>query len=146
MLAVFRNQKSFSQSLRPPTAKHKIILFLKLWEVTLNMKVITQAIITVMNLCNFCMLLSLAVLSHEIPSFICKLDRLSNNEKFFLFLLAQWLTHGTTASSSSSGTCTTLTTTVSWTRMTSNVWLSATPSSRAKATGTRPPSRRTRRS
>merc|ERR1711879_620341 len=56
------------------------------------------------------------------------------------------LTLGTTASSSSSGTCTTLTTMVSWTRTTSNVWPFATPSSKAKVTGMRPLSRRTKRS
>merc|ERR1712038_703870 len=58
----------------------------------------------------------------------------------------QWLTLGTTVSSSSSGTCTTLTTTVSWTRTTLNAWPFATPSSRAKENGTMPLSRRTKRS
>merc|ERR1711997_451018 len=58
----------------------------------------------------------------------------------------QWLTHGITASSSSSGTCTTSTTTVSWIKTTSNAWPFATPSSKAKVTGTKPHSRRTRRS
>merc|ERR1711879_128053 len=56
------------------------------------------------------------------------------------------LTLGTTASSSSSGTCTTLTTMVSWTRTTSNVWPFETPSSKAKVTGMRQLSRRTKRS
>merc|ERR1712080_143262 len=46
----------------------------------------------------------------------------------------------------SSGTCTTLTTMVSWTRTTSNAWPFATPSSKAKVNGMRPLSRRTRRS
>merc|ERR1719384_784508 len=45
-----------------------------------------------------------------------------------------------------SGTCTTLTATVHWTKMTSNASPSATPSSRVRVTGTKPLSRRTRRS
>merc|ERR1712179_420790 len=58
----------------------------------------------------------------------------------------QWLTLGITVSSSSSGTCTTSTAMVLWTKTTLNVWLFATPSSRARVTGTRLPSKRTRRS
>merc|ERR1712004_848012 len=57
-----------------------------------------------------------------------------------------WLTLGTTASSSSSGTCTTLTAMVHWTRTTSNAWPFATPSLKARASGMRPLSRRTKRS
>merc|ERR1711974_110242 len=58
----------------------------------------------------------------------------------------QWLTLGITASSSSSGTCTTSMATVLWTRTILNVWPFVTPSSRARVTGTRLPSKRTRRS
>merc|ERR1712117_970606 len=58
----------------------------------------------------------------------------------------QWLTLGITVSSSSSGTCTTSTAMVLWTKMILNAWLFATPSSRARVTGTRLPSKRTRRS
>merc|ERR1711862_451537 len=57
-----------------------------------------------------------------------------------------WLTLGTTASSSSSGTCTTLTAMVHWTRTTSNAWPFVTPSLKARASGMRPLSRRTKRS
>merc|ERR1711974_217412 len=58
----------------------------------------------------------------------------------------QWLTLGITASSSSSGTCTTSMATVLWTRTILNVWPFVIPSSRARVTGTRLPSKRTRRS
>merc|ERR1712029_743960 len=58
----------------------------------------------------------------------------------------QWLTLGITVSSSSSGTCTTSTAMVLWTKTILNAWLFATPSSRARVTGTRLPSKRTRRS
>merc|ERR1712029_292072 len=58
----------------------------------------------------------------------------------------KWLTLGTTASSSSSGTCTTLTAMVHWTRTTSNAWPFVTPSLKARASGMRPLSRRTKRS
>merc|ERR1711862_778945 len=57
-----------------------------------------------------------------------------------------WLTLGTTASSSSSGTCTTLTAMVHWTRTTSNAWPFVTPSLKARASGMRPLPRRTKRS
>merc|ERR1711956_184483 len=58
----------------------------------------------------------------------------------------QWLTLGITAQSSSSGTCTTLTETVLWTKAILNAWPSATPSSRARVTGMRLLSKRTKRS
>merc|ERR1712029_1132239 len=58
----------------------------------------------------------------------------------------QWLTLGITVSSSSSGTCTTSTAMVLWTKTILNAWLFATPSSRARVTGTRLPSKRTRKS
>merc|ERR1711948_172161 len=58
----------------------------------------------------------------------------------------QWLTLGITVSSSSSGTCTTSTAMVLWTKTILNAWLFATLSSRARVTGTRLPSKRTRRS
>merc|ERR1712179_311571 len=58
----------------------------------------------------------------------------------------QWLTLGITVSSSSSGTCTTLMATVLWTKTILNVWPFATPSSRERVTGTRLPSKRTRKS
>merc|ERR1711997_1170499 len=58
----------------------------------------------------------------------------------------QWLTRGITVSSSSSGTCTTLTAMVLWTKTILNVWPFATPSSRERVIGTRLPSKRTRKS
>merc|ERR1712012_333281 len=58
----------------------------------------------------------------------------------------QWLTLGITASNSSSGTCTTSTATVPWTRTTLSVRPFATPSLRARVTLIKPLSRRTRRS
>merc|ERR1712021_277313 len=58
----------------------------------------------------------------------------------------QWLTLGITVSNSSSGTCTTLMATVLWTQAILNVWPFATPSSRERVTGTRKPSKRTRKS
>merc|ERR1712172_131215 len=58
----------------------------------------------------------------------------------------QWLTLGITALSSSSGTCTTLTETVPWTKAILNAWQSVTPSSRARVTGMRLLSKRTKRS
>merc|ERR1711971_322507 len=58
---------------------------------------------------------------------------ISTNSK----LEKQWLTLGITAQSSSSGTCTTLTETVPWTKAILNAWQSATPSSRARVTGMR---------
>merc|ERR1711971_625106 len=67
---------------------------------------------------------------------------ISTNSK----LEKQWLTLGITAQSSSSGTCTTLTETVPWTKAILNAWQSATPSSRARVTGMRLLSKRTRRS
>merc|ERR1711935_82770 len=67
---------------------------------------------------------------------------ISTNSK----LEKQWLTLGITAQSSSSGTCTTLTETVPWTKAILNAWLSATPSSRARVTGMRLLSKRTKRS
>merc|ERR1739844_438018 len=67
---------------------------------------------------------------------------ISTNSK----LEKQWLTLGITAQSSSSGTCTTLTETVPWTKAILNAWPSATPSSRARVTGMRLLSKRTKRS
>merc|ERR1712088_1222812 len=58
----------------------------------------------------------------------------------------QWLTLGITVSSSSSGICTTLMATVLWTKTILNVWPFVTPSSRERVTGTRLPSKRTRKS
>merc|ERR1712110_969172 len=58
----------------------------------------------------------------------------------------QWLTLGITVSSSSSGTCTTSTAMVLWTKTILNAWLFVTPSSRVRVTGKRLPSKRTRRS
>merc|ERR1711934_830915 len=67
---------------------------------------------------------------------------ISTNSK----LEQKWLTLGITAYSSSSGTCTTLTETVPWTNLILNAWPSATPSSRARVTGMRLLSKRTKRS
>merc|ERR1711971_1548234 len=67
---------------------------------------------------------------------------ISTNSK----LEQKWLTLGITAQSSSSGTCTTLTETVPWTNLILNAWPSATPSSRARVTGMRLLSKRTKRS
>merc|ERR1711971_969346 len=67
---------------------------------------------------------------------------ISTNSK----LEQKWLTLGITAQSSSSGTCTTLTETVPWTNLILNAWQSATPSSRARVTGMRLLSKRTKRS
>merc|ERR1711971_1428589 len=67
---------------------------------------------------------------------------ISTNSK----LEKQWLTLGITAQSSSSGTCTTLTETVPWTKAILNAWPSATPSSRARVTGMRLLSKSTKRS
>merc|ERR1712193_389712 len=58
----------------------------------------------------------------------------------------QWLTLGITVSSSSSGTCTTSTAMVLWTKTILNAWLFATLSLRARVTGTKLLSKRTRRS
>merc|ERR1719367_2757149 len=54
----------------------------------------------------------------------------------------QWLTLGITVSSSSSGTCTTSTAMVLWTKTILNAWLFATLSLRARVTGTKPLSKK----